>query len=127
PVSFAQAGAYAAYTDPRAAETIEKMRAEFERRGKHMAARLNTMPGVKCVEPQGAFYCFPDISSHYGKTMAGVEVKDSLSFARAALEGVQVAIVPGVAFGEDRCIRLSFATSIEQIDKGLDRLEKLLK
>jgi aspartate aminotransferase len=127
PVSFAQAGAYAAYTDPRAAETIEKMRLEFERRGKHMAARLNAMPGVSCIEPQGAFYCFPDVSKHYGKTLAGVEVTDSLSFARAALEGVQVAIVPGVAFGEDRCIRLSFATSIGQINKGLDRLEKLLK
>jgi aspartate aminotransferase len=56
-----------------------------------------------------------------------VEVSDSLSFAKAALEGVNVALVPGVAFGEDRCIRLSFATSMEQINEGIDRIAKLLE
>ncbi len=91
-----------------------------------MAARLRTLPGVRCVEPTGAFYCFPQVDSHYGRTLGGVQVTDSLSFARSALEAVNVALVPGSAFGEDRCIRLSFATSMEQIDKGLDRLAKLL-
>ena len=126
PVSFAQAGALAAYTSPAAEQTVESMREEFERRGRHMAARLRTLPGVRCVEPTGAFYCFPQVDSHYGRTLGGVQVTDSLSFARSALEAVNVALVPGSAFGEDRCVRLSFATSMEQIDKGLDRLAKLL-
>jgi len=127
PVSFAQAGALAAYTSPQAAETIEAMRREFEVRGRHMAKRLNAMPGVKCVEPTGAFYCFPDVSAHYGRTIAGVKVDGSMGFTKAALEAARVALVPGDAFGDDRCVRLSFATGLEQIDKGLDRLEKMLQ
>jgi aspartate aminotransferase len=126
PVSFAQAGALAAYTDDRAAEAVEQMRQAFERRGLHMARCLNAMPDVTTLEPMGAFYCFPDVSAHYGRTLAGVEVADSMSFAKAALEGKNLALVPGVAFGEDRCVRLSFATSDEQIDAGLDRLAELL-
>ena len=126
PVSFAQAAALAAYTDPAAPETVEAMRIEFEKRGRHMADRLNAIEGVTCAEPTGAFYCFPDVSSHYGRTFGAVDVTDSLSFARAALDEARVALVPGAPFGEDRCVRLSFATSMAQIDEGLDRLEKLL-
>lgn len=126
PVSFAQAGALAAYTDPRAGETVEAMRQEFEKRARHIADRLNALDGVECVEPTGAFYVFPDVFAHYGRTLGGVEVTDSLTFAKAVLESVKVAVVPGAPFGEDRCVRLSFATSLEQIDKGLDRLEDLL-
>jgi len=126
PVSFAQAGALAAYTSPEAPETVEAMRQEFAKRAKHMAARLNAIGGVECLEPTGAFYCFPDVSAHYGKTMGGIRVTDSVSFAKTALEAANVALVPGVAFGEDRCVRLSFATSVERIDEGLKRLENLL-
>jgi aspartate aminotransferase len=126
PVSFAQAGALAAYTSPEADEAVEAMRREFEKRGRHLAERLHALDGVECVPPTGAFYCFPDVSAHYGRSLGGVEVTDSTSFAQAALEAVGVALVPGKPFGEDRCVRLSFATSLEQIDKGLDRLEKLL-
>jgi aspartate aminotransferase len=125
-VSFAQAGALAAYTSAQSASAIEAMRQEFERRGRHMTDRLNALPGVRCVEPTGAFYCFPDVSSHYGRTIGGTKIADSLSFSKAALETVNVALVPGGAFGEDRCVRLSFATSMQQIDKGLDRLAKML-
>ena len=127
PVSFAQAGALAAYTDPSLAETVEAMRVEFARRGAHMAERLNAIDGVECIAPTGAFYCFPDVAAHYGRQLGGVDVRDSVTFARAALEGANVALVPGGAFGEDRCVRLSFAVSMELIDKGLDRIEKLLK
>jgi aspartate aminotransferase len=126
PVSFAQAGALAAYTDPQAAGLVEEMRQEFARRGRHMTERLRALPEVTCINPDGAFYCFPDISAHYGRTLGEVKVTDSLSFAKAALETARVTVVPGVAFGEDRCVRLSFATSMEQIDKGLDRLAELL-
>ena len=126
PVSFAEAGALAAYVDPSAAGQIEAMRKEFERRGRHMAARLNAIDGVECVEPTGAFYCFPDVSAHYGRTIGGVEVTDSVGFAKAALQAVRVALVPGAPFGEDRCVRLSFATGMERIDEGIDRIERLL-
>jgi len=126
PVSFAQAAALAAYTDPRAAETIESMRVEFEKRAQHMAKRLNAIEGIQCVAPTGAFYCFPDISGLYGRTLGGREVTGSLSFAEVALEQANIAVVPGGAFGDDRCVRLSFATSLDAIDKGLDRLEALL-
>ena len=126
PVSFAQAGALAAYTSPEAPATVEKMRQEFERRGRHMARRLNEIPGFTCVEPTGAFYCFPDVSAHYGKTLGGIEVKNSADFSNAAISAANVAVVPGGAFGDDKCIRLSFATSLEQIDKGIDRLAKLV-
>lgn len=126
PVSFAQAGALEAYTNPQAADAFERMRREFARRGRHMHHRLCALPNVTCVEPTGAFYCFPDVSGNYGRTLGGVEVTDSLSFAQAALQSANVALVPGVAFGEDRCVRLSFATGMEQIDKGIDRLAELL-
>ena len=126
PVSFAQAAAVAAYTSPRAGEAVEAMRLELEKRGRHLTARLRAIEGVDCIEPTGAFYCFPDVSAHYGRTLGGIEVSDSMSFAKACLEAVQVALVPGEPFGEDRCVRLSFATSMEQIDEGLDRIEKLL-
>ena len=91
-----------------------------------MARRLNAMDGVECIEPTGAFYCFPDVSAHYGRTIGSNEVTDSSGFAKAALEGARVALVPGAAFGEDRCVRLSFATAMEQIDEGIDRLQELL-
>lgn len=127
PVSFVQAGALAAYTDPRSAETVEAMRVQFEKRGKHMASRLASMPGVKCVEPTGAFYCFPDISAHFGRKLAEIDVTDSTTFAKATLAGARAAVVPGIEFGDDNCVRLSFATSMEQINKGLDGLERMLK
>jgi len=126
PVSFAQAGALAAYVDERSDAVVEQMRREFERRGAHMAARLNGIDGVECIRPTGAFYTFPDVSAHYGRTLGGVEITGSMSLAKAALESVNVAVVPGEPFGDDNCIRLSFATGMEQIDKGIDRLTELL-
>ena len=126
PVSFVQAGALAAYSDPQAPQAVESMRKQFEKRCGHMTERLNAIDGVKCVRPTGAFYCFGDFSSHYGRSIGGVEVTDSASFAQVALAKARVALVPGAPFGDDRYVRLSFATSMEQIDKGLDRLEEML-
>ncbi len=124
-VTFAQYAAVAALGEP-AAETIERMRKEFERRGQYMAQRLNAIEGVVCPEPTGAFYCFPDVSSHYGRNMNGVKIKGSMDFAKALLEQAKVALVPGLPFGCDKNVRLSFACSLEQITKGLDRLEEWL-
>lgn len=101
---------------------VEKMRTEFERRGMHMHARLMAMRGVTCVKPDGAFYCFPNVSG----TFSALDVQNSGDFCKKILEVVHVAMVPGDAFGMDTHVRLSFATDMKTIDKGLDRLEKVL-
>lgn len=101
---------------------VEKMRKEFERRAEYMYERLNRIKGVSCVRPTGAFYAFPNVSKAY----AALGVKGSLDFSAKVLEQAHVALVPGEAFGMDANVRLSFATGMEQIQKGLDRLEKLL-
>lgn len=125
--SFTQLAAAAALTDPRAAESVKAMHEQFEKRGRHMWQRLSALPGVVCVKPQGAFYCFPNVSHYFGKTAGGVKITDAISFASALLEQAHVAVVPGNDSGFDTHVRLSFATSMEQIDKGIDRIEKWLK
>ena len=125
PVTFCQYAAIAAY-GPEADGAIEKMRVEFEKRGSYMAQRLNGMDGVECAEPTGAFYCFPDVSGHFGRTIGGAAIGGSMDFAKALLEQANVALVPGLPFGCDNNVRLSFACSMEQITKGLDRLEEWL-
>ena len=125
PVTFGQYAAIAALGPP-AEQAIEKMRAEFERRGKYMAERLNAISGVQCLESTGAFYCFPDVSSHFGRHINGAQINGSMDFAKALLDQAHVALVPGLPFGCDNNVRLSFACSMEQISEGLDRLEQWL-
>jgi len=125
PVTFAQWAAIAAM-GPQSAEAIEKMRVEFEKRARYMTDRLRAMKGVECTEPTGAFYCFPDVSVHYGRTIGGLKITGSMDFAKALLEQANVGVVPGLPFGCDKNVRLSFATSMQQITKGLDRMEKWL-
>ena len=88
--------------------------------------RLSEISGVKFTEPQGAFYVFVDVSSVYGKSYEGQVIDGSLAFADAALKK-GVAVVPGAAFGNDDCIRLSYATSMDDIREGLNRLEAFIK
>ncbi len=103
-------------------------RETYDRRRNLLVDGLNALPGVTCAPPPlGAFYAFPDVSGTYGRNIQGIEVTDSMTFAQAALEKALVSVVPGVAFGEDRCVRLSYATSEEAISKGLGRLAELLK
>src|SRR3954470_10182192 len=125
--SFIQLPGASALTDPRGAEAIESMREQFEKRGRHMWERLSALPNVKCVRPQGAFYCFPNIGHYIGKTAGGVKITDAVRFAAALLEQAHVAVVPGNDSGFDIHVRLSFATSLEQIDKGIDRIGEWLK
>jgi aspartate aminotransferase len=125
PVSFAQTAAVAALQKENG--HVESMRLEFEKRAKFMADRLNSIKGVICPQPTGAFYCFPDVSAHYGRTIGGVKITDSLVFSNALLEQASVALVPGGAFGVEENVRLSFACSMQNISKGLDRLEQWLK
>jgi aspartate aminotransferase len=125
PVTFGQYAAIAALGEP-ADKAIETMRVEFERRGRYMTDRLNSMEGVSCSESTGAFYCFPDVSGHFGRNINGTQISGSMDFAKALLEQANVALVPGLPFGCDNNVRLSFACSYEQITEGLDRLEKWL-
>lgn len=124
--SFCQPAAALALTDPRGAESIATMREQFEKRGAHMWKRLSALPNVTCVKPAGAFYCFPNVSKHYGKSVNGKKIDGAIAFAAALLEHSHVAVVPGTDSGADTHVRLSFATSMEQIDKGIDRMEKFL-
>jgi aspartate aminotransferase len=108
-------------------ECVEKMRREFEARRDLVCRRLSALPGVRCPTPGGAFYAFFNVASHFGRTLGGKKATDSMSFCQAALESAHVNLVPGSAFGAEGYARLSFATSREQINGGLDRLEQLLK
>lgn len=127
PTSFAQAGAVAALAQWEASlAAMKEMSDAFRGRRDRMVELLRAIDGIDCTMPGGAFYVFPDVSGLYGRTIGGVEVTDSLTFARACLEGARIALVPGVAFGADRHIRLSYATSTEKIEAGLGRLADLI-
>jgi aspartate aminotransferase len=124
PCSISQHAAQAALEGDQ--ECVERMRREFEARRDLVCARLAKMPGVKSFVPQGAFYAFFDVSAHFGRTLAGRPVTDSASFCLAALECAHVNVVPGAAFGAEGYVRLSYAASREQLQGGLDRLERFL-
>ncbi len=124
PNSIAQRAALAALTGPQ--DCVKEMTAAFEKRGRYMVSRLRAMPGIRCAEPQGAFYVFPDLSSYYGKGLQGKEIQGSLDLADYLLEQARVAAVPGIAFGDDRSIRFSYATGTDTIKEGMDRLEAAL-
>ncbi|MFL0781535.1 MAG: pyridoxal phosphate-dependent aminotransferase [Prochlorococcus sp.] len=113
--SFAQRGALAALQGPR--DCVKTMARSFEARRKLISAGLQAISGLTLVEPQGAFYAFPQLPE---------SCPDSVSFCRTALEESGLAMVPGMAFGDDRCIRLSCAVSRETISDGLQRLKQLL-
>jgi aspartate aminotransferase len=125
PCSISQYAALAALEGDQ--DCVEKMRREFEARRDLVCRRLAALPNVRCPIPGGAFYAFFNVSAHFGRTLGGKKVVDSAGFCQAALESVHVNLVPGSAFGAEGYVRLSFATSREQINGGLDRLEQLLK
>ena len=104
--------------------TVEMMRQEFDRRRTYMLGRLNAMPDVFCPEPLGAFYTFPKVSAYYGRSYDGPGINGSMDFCNALLEHAKLAVVPGGAFGNDEHVRLSYATSMAQIDTALDRVEE---
>jgi aspartate aminotransferase len=116
-----------ALNDPRGAESVEAMRREFEQRMHHMHRRLNDLPKVQCVKPMGAFYCFPNVSAYFGRSAAGKPITDAVSFSSALLEQAHVAVVPGNDSGFETHVRLSFATSMKEIDRGIDRIAEFLK
>ncbi len=124
PTSIAQKAAVAALEGPQ--DFVEQRRLEFDRRRTYIAERLAALPEVRTALPDGAFYVFPNFSAYYRKKIGGKSIKDSLELADYLLERARIAVVPGVAFGEDRCLRISYAPSLALIEKGMDRLEKAL-
>jgi aspartate aminotransferase len=106
---------------------VEKMRVEYAKRRDYIVGRLRKIPGVSCGEPQGAFYVFPNVSALYGKSHEGKVIRGSVAMAETLLEKALIATVPGSGFGADDFIRLSYATSMEKIEKGLDRMEAFVK
>lgn len=118
--SISQAATVEALTHP--PKEIDKMVAEFLRRRNFLLDRLEQIPGVSCYKPVGSFYTFPDFSALYDKTWNGESVRGSLKFAEFLLNHAKVALVPGVAFGDDNHQRFSFATSMENLKEGLNRI-----
>ena len=88
-----------------------------------MVSRLNAMKGVTCLMPQGAFYAFPDVSGVYGKSYKGNTIAGSADLCDYFLNEHRLAIIPGIGFGADRHVRLSYAVSMANIEKALDRFE----
>jgi aspartate aminotransferase len=124
PTSIAQYAAVAALKGDQA--IVSEMARVFEKRCDYVLSRLAAMPGVTCPAPAGAFYVFPNFSSYYGKKVGGKTISDSLSMAEYLMDGAHVAVVPGGAFGEDRCIRFSYALSDADLKEGFDRVAKAL-
>jgi len=116
PCSFAQKGAVAALTGPQ--DHLKIWLAEFSKRREFAFQRLNRIPGISCVNAKGAFYLFPNIAK------TGLK---SSEFCAKLLEAEKVAAVPGIAFGADDYLRISYATSMANLEKGLDRIEKFTR
>lgn len=119
PNSIAQKAALAALSGP--LRNVATMKKEYVKRRDYMVKHLSAMPGVSVVTPDGAFYVFADVSRLYKKRFKGSD-----DFSNALLESHHVAVVPGSAFGDDRCIRLSFATDMQSIKKGLDGIKRFV-
>ena len=105
---------------------VAMMRDAFERRGKTMHAMLSAIPGVVCVEPQGAFYCFPSFEGVLGRELGGRLVTSTLELAEVLLDVAKVAIVPGEAFGAPGFARLSFALGDDDLEVGVQRIADFL-
>lgn len=121
PTSISQKAAVEALTGPQ--DFIEKMRAEFDRRRKFLVSELNSIPLLSCRVPTGAFYAFPNTSKLYGKFE---NISSSSDLALYLLEKANVALVPGDAFGDDGYIRISYATSMDDIKKAVERMKEVL-
>ena len=106
---------------------LENMVKEFDSRRKYMIKRLDSIDSIKYIIPKGAFYVMVNIKDLFGKKINNRLVEDSLSFSKELLEEEKVAVIPGVGFGVSDYIRLSYATSKENIKEGMDRIEEFIK
>ena len=122
--TIAQRAAEAAYTGPQ--ECVEEMRQAFERRRDLIVRLAKDIPGMKVLEPQGAFYLFPDVSAFFGKKYNGQTIENANDVVNFLLQEAHVACVSGSAFGEDNCIRFSYATSEDKIIEAMRRMKEML-
>ncbi len=127
PTSIAQAACVEALTGNTIESEIQKMVVEFKKRRDALMERYEKIPGVSCYNPAGSFYSFPDFSGLYGKQWKDKTLQGSLDVAEFLIEEAKVALVPGIAFGADNNQRLSFATSMDNINEGLNRIEKAVQ
>ena len=118
--SIAQKASLEAFAGPQ--HESARMAAEFQRRRNYCLMRLAAVPGLSCFKPQGAFYVFPNVRSFYDKEFKGTRIRNSYGLAYFLLKQARVAVVPGDAFGADDYLRVSYATSMENLEKGMDRL-----
>ena len=106
--------------------SVEEMRLAFDERRKYMVRRVNEINGLSCIVPKGAFYIMMNIKQLIGTTVKGIAINGSMDFSELLLEHANVAVVPGVAFGVDEFVRLSYANSLENIEEALNRIDNLL-
>jgi aspartate aminotransferase len=125
PTSISQIAALAALTGPQ--DSVREMVGEFKVRRDFIVRELNEMEGVRCFNPKGAFYVFPNFSSLIGKKLKDKVINSSTTLTQILLESYHVAVVPGVEFGKEGYLRLSFATSIDVIKKGIERVKKAVE
>jgi len=125
PNSIAQKASLEAITGPQ--DCVEEMKKAFLERRDFMVRRIKEIPLLDCLTPKGSFYLFVEIKDVFGKSYQEQRINDVDDFARYLLEDFKVALVPGTGFGSPCCVRLSFATSMENIKKGLERIENFIK
>ena len=124
PSAISQKASVAALTAPQG--EVEQMRRAFEERRNYIVERMNAIPGVSCIKPEGAFYVMMNLDQLLGKTLHGVKVENADDFADLFLKKGLVAVVPGTGFGAPGFVRWSYATSMDNIREGLNRLEQFL-
>lgn len=122
PTSIAQKAAIAALRGPQ--DCVEKMRQEFEKRRDYLIEGLNSISGVSCRIPKGAFYAFPNVSKILDKKTSNKNINSSMELSIYLLEKALVALVPGSAFGAEGFIRISYATSMENLKRGIERIKE---
>ena len=120
--SIAQYAAVRAMTSPEGEAEIERMRQAYDERRKHIVRRLNEIEGLSCMMPKGAFYAMMDVSGVFGLYDGDIRIDSSMTFAERLLERADVAVVPGSAFCTEGVCRMSYATSLDVIDRGVDRI-----
>ena len=120
PTSISQKASVAALRGDQ--RVVSAMAAEFRKRKDYIVGALNDIPGIFCPIPEGAFYVFPNVSALYGRSHEGKKISNSTEFIEYLLDGANVATVPGAAFGSDDHIRLSYATSMRNIEEGVRRI-----
>jgi len=119
PTSIAQKAAVEALRGPQ--DSVGTMLAEYAKRRDFVIGRLRAIPGVRCAEPRGAFYAYPNIGVAFGNG-----ISSGVQFAEKLLDKAAVAVVPGEAFGTDRHVRISYATSMHELERGLERLHRFI-